>query len=79
MRALSDLIYGYDQLRRMMSYLRWSEGDADSIVPSLYAGRGRRTASDVDDTDEPCDTDDDTDFPSPATPSPNNGGAPFTE
>lgn len=29
----------YDQARRGVSYLRWNEGDADTFVPSLYAGR----------------------------------------
>jgi hypothetical protein len=32
----------YDQLRRVAEFLRWEHGDADSFVPSLYAGRKRR-------------------------------------
>lgn len=36
------------QLRRAMGYLRYDEGDAASLVPSLYVpkGRGRRSAAD---------------------------------
>ena len=34
----------YDQIRRGVSYLRWSEGDVDEIVPSLYAGRQNSNA-----------------------------------
>ena len=30
----------YDEIRRTVCYLRWHHGDADSIIPSLYAGRG---------------------------------------
>jgi len=32
----------YDECRRGVSHLRWHEGDAAEIVPSLYRGRGRR-------------------------------------
>ncbi len=31
----------YDQARRAVSFLRWNQGDADTIAPSLYAGRRR--------------------------------------
>jgi len=30
----------YDEIRRAVSFLRWHHEDADSIIPSLYAGRG---------------------------------------
>lgn len=40
-RALSLLIDRYDEARRMMTFLRWHQDDADSIVPSLWAARGR--------------------------------------
>ena len=43
LRALSLLVRAYTELRRKVSYLRWYEGDADLIVPSFWAGRGRRT------------------------------------
>jgi hypothetical protein len=46
LRAYSLMVSTYDDARRVISYLRWKEGDADRIAPSLYAGRsngrGRR-------------------------------------
>lgn len=45
-RALTDLVRRYDEVRRMVSYLRWREGDADEIAPSLYARRAGRKAQD---------------------------------
>lgn len=41
-RAFTHLVRTYDQVRRAVTYLRWKEGDADSIVPSLWAGRRSR-------------------------------------
>jgi hypothetical protein len=38
-RALTHFLRAYDQVRRSVIYLRWNEGDADHIAPSLYAGR----------------------------------------
>jgi hypothetical protein len=38
-RALTLLLRVYDSARRVVAYLRWNENDADSIAPSLYAGR----------------------------------------
>lgn len=32
----------YDSIRRIVHYLRWDEGDADEIGPSVYAGRRRK-------------------------------------
>lgn len=46
LRALTDLVRRYDEIRRMVSYLRWNEGDADDIAPSLYARRPGRKAQD---------------------------------
>ncbi len=73
-RALSLLVREYELVRRMVSFLRWFEGDADTFVPSLYAGRGGRRVKDeeddVIDTDTPV-----TPVPGPV---PNNGGGPFT-
>lgn len=82
------MIYEYDQICRMLTYVRWAEDDCDEIVPSLYAGRGRRRTDvgaedDAPDAvarpnDDAEDRDDDSDLgPSPAEPSPNNGGPPF--
>jgi hypothetical protein len=37
-RAFSLFVKAYDQARRAISYLRWEQGDVDSIAPSLYSG-----------------------------------------
>lgn len=47
--ALSLLLERYEELRRAISYLRWHEGDADEIAPSLYTARRRPRASRPDD------------------------------
>ncbi|WP_438000129.1 hypothetical protein WMF26_09900 [Sorangium sp. So ce185] len=47
-RAFALLVHAYDQTRRAIAYLRWNEGDADTIAPSLYKGRGGRAASSSD-------------------------------
>lgn len=70
-RALSALFYDYDELRRMMAFLRWREGDAESLAPSLFAGRGRK-ASDDDATEAPTP-----ETPGPALPV--NGGPAFPQ
>lgn len=41
-RAFTLLLRAYDETRRAVTYLRWREGDADKIAPSLWAGRGGR-------------------------------------
>ena len=38
-RAFTLFVHAYSNARRAVTYLRWHEGDADSIAPSLYAGR----------------------------------------
>jgi len=40
-RAYTLFVRAYDEARRALIYLRWHEGDADSIAPSLFAKRGR--------------------------------------
>ena len=40
-RAFTLLANAYDHVRRGIGYLRWDKNDADSIAPSLYAGRTR--------------------------------------
>lgn len=35
----------YEESRRAMAHLRWHEGDADRLVPSLFSGRRRRGPS----------------------------------
>ncbi len=41
-RAFSLFVKAYGDLRRAVSYVRWNEGDVDTIIPSLYQGRGGR-------------------------------------
>ena len=43
-RAFTMAVDTYDEVRRAVSFLRWKEGDADSLAPSLWAGRGGRHA-----------------------------------
>jgi hypothetical protein len=40
LRAFTLFTRAYDDARRAVIFLRWHEGDANSIAPSLYAGRG---------------------------------------
>jgi hypothetical protein len=45
-RAFTLLSRAYDACRRALAYLRWSEGDADAIAPSLYKKKpGRKPGS----------------------------------
>jgi hypothetical protein len=46
-RAFTNCVNTYDLVRRAVTFLRWAEGDADSIVPSLWAGRGGRRPDDA--------------------------------
>jgi hypothetical protein len=48
-RAFTQFTRAYDDARRAVIFLRWHEGDADEIAPSLYAGRsnGRKKATEV--------------------------------
>jgi hypothetical protein len=39
-RAFTLFCRAYVDARRVIRFLRWYEGDADTIAPSLYAGRG---------------------------------------
>jgi hypothetical protein len=50
-RALRWVVRSYGELRRAVTFLRWHEGDADQLVPSLFAGKRRRSPS----ADEPTD------------------------
>ena len=44
--AFALLVKAYDSCRRALAYLRWAEGDADSIAPSLFKKRaGRKPGS----------------------------------
>jgi hypothetical protein len=57
-RAFSLFVKAYDQARRAIQYVRWEQGDADSIAPSLYSGRGnsnvKRRAEDAAVTPAPA-------------------------
>lgn len=65
-RAYTLFCRAYDELRSAVQYVRRHEGDAESIAPSLYAGRGGRgkKADDKSATPEPT---------TPATPAPAAG------
>lgn len=52
-RAIGDAVRIYEELRRQMSYLRWHRGDVDTIIPSLFAGRGGRKKRRKSDGSEP--------------------------
>jgi hypothetical protein len=41
-QAFTLFLRAYDECRRGVTYLRWHDGDAAAIVPSLYPRRGRR-------------------------------------
>ncbi len=45
-RAFTLFTSCYDQIRRAVVFVRWDQGDADEIAPSLYAGKTRSTADD---------------------------------
>ncbi len=44
-QAFTLFVRTYDQIRRAIHYLRWEEGDAEDIAPSLYAASRRRSSS----------------------------------
>ena len=41
-RVFTLFFRAYDEVRRAVCYLRWNEGDADWIAPSLYSRRRKR-------------------------------------
>jgi hypothetical protein len=41
-RAFWLVVRSYNEARRAVTFLRWNEGDADQLVPSLFAGKPRR-------------------------------------
>ncbi|UJR83829.1 hypothetical protein [Sandaracinus amylolyticus] len=78
-RALGLLVKTYGEARRMLSYVRWWEGDADTIAPSLWSGRRRSTGSRGTDTPPAGE---DTQPATPIVPIPTPGpigDGPFTE
>lgn len=46
-QAFTLFINAYDEVRRAVIYLRWHEGDADTIAPSLWAGRNKRSSNEA--------------------------------
>lgn len=46
-RAFTLLVRAYDQCRRAVTFLRWSEGDTRKIVPSLFASRSKSRRPDA--------------------------------
>jgi hypothetical protein len=62
-RAFTLFVNTYAEARRTVQYVRFHEGDADSIVPSLYAGRGNANHRRPEDAEEPEPT-----APTPAQP-----------
>jgi hypothetical protein len=42
-QAMTLLMGAYDETRRAIVFLRWHDNDADSIAPSLYAGKTRHS------------------------------------
>jgi hypothetical protein len=46
-QAFTLFVRAYDQVRRGISYLRWDEDDVDTIAPSIYAGRKRKSSTDA--------------------------------
>lgn len=50
-RAFTHFVRTYEEVRRAIAYLRFDEGDADDIAPSLYAGRARRREVEEAETD----------------------------
>jgi hypothetical protein len=45
-RAFRLVVRSYDHARRAVTYVRWQEGDANLLVPSLFSGKRRRPSSD---------------------------------
>lgn len=67
-RALSKLLSEYDELRRMLTYLRWHQGDYDELAPSPFANRRRARRA----------REEDEDLGAPAEPPSPSDGPPFT-
>ena len=81
LRAYTLFWKSYDHVRRVVQYLRWNEGDADDIAPSLHAGKQTRHADDSSKA-TPADAKPETPAPTvtPTEPAPvpaMRGGDPF--
>jgi hypothetical protein len=45
-QAFTLFVYGHDQVRRVLSFIRWNHGDVDEIAPPL-CGKGTHAKRDV--------------------------------
>ncbi len=52
MQAFTLFVRAYDQAQRAVTYLRWDQGDAERVAPTLYGSRNRKSGKkdDVDAT-----------------------------
>lgn len=58
-QAYTLFVNAYDQVRRAITFLRWNEGDAEAIAPSIYSNRAaphKAAGSDVAATTAPAVT-----------------------
>jgi hypothetical protein len=63
-KTFTLFVTAYDQLRRAITFIRWNEGDADEIAPSLYSGKRRKVIA----ADETTQTTSSTTTPATTTP-----------
>jgi hypothetical protein len=54
LRVYTLFFNAYGQARRAIAFLRWSEGDADELAPSLLAGRQKRKAKPKPEVSDPA-------------------------
>ncbi len=52
-RMFTLFVDAYEQARRAVIFLRWNNGDADDIAPSLYSGRANAAANRKPNADQP--------------------------
>lgn len=75
-KAYALFVRAYDQVRRAVTYLRWDDGDIDKIVPSLYAGRFKKSGSELE-QDQAAPANGQAPAPAPTnTAAPTNGASP---
>ncbi len=55
-RAFTLMVECYEEARRAITFLRWHEGDAEQIAPSLYAGRHHAVPEDAATADDATTT-----------------------
>src|SRR5688572_28977441 len=73
--AKDHLIRTYGEVRRMLTYVRWWEEDAEAIAPSLWSGRRRgRSESEEDVFVDPVAVEPSPSNGGPVQPGPTNGG-----